>query len=125
MPLVRKRTRQAQQSLLTPDPVPVRIVGISTFGTADGFGPSTFTGMTLHAAQQHLSNKPNQLTAVLVKAAPGVSPSVLAARMRQVIPADLQAMTGTALRIPGRRVCLSAPVKLFLRTTPATTSWRR
>jgi hypothetical protein len=30
--------------------VTVRIVGIATFGTADGFGPSTFTGLTLDAA---------------------------------------------------------------------------
>ena len=29
-----------------------------TFGTADGFGPSTFTGLTLHAAQQHLTRQP-------------------------------------------------------------------
>jgi putative ABC transport system permease protein len=30
-------------TLLTPQPLRVHIVGISTFGTADGFGPGTFT----------------------------------------------------------------------------------
>src|SRR5205807_10218317 len=29
-------------TLLTPSPRSVRIVGLTTFGTADGFGPSTF-----------------------------------------------------------------------------------
>src|SRR5215469_11430372 len=42
-------------TLLTPRPVQIRIVGIATFGTADGFGPSTFTGLTLHAAQTELT----------------------------------------------------------------------
>ena len=30
-------------TLLTPQPERVRVVGITTFGSADGFGPSTFT----------------------------------------------------------------------------------
>ena len=42
-------------TLLTPQPLRVHIVGIATFGTADGFGPGTFTGMTLPAAQLHLT----------------------------------------------------------------------
>src|SRR3954452_7474474 len=84
-------------TLLTPDPVEVRIVGLATFGTADGFGPSTFTGMTLHAAQQHLTNHPHELSAVLVKASPGVSPAVLAARIRQAVPSGVQTTTGAAL----------------------------
>ena len=45
----------ATTTLLTPQPLRVHIVGITTFGTADGFGPSTFTGMTLHAARAHLA----------------------------------------------------------------------
>ena len=42
-------------TLLTPQPLRVHIVGIATFGTADGFGPGTFTGMTLPAARLHLT----------------------------------------------------------------------
>src|SRR5437764_901876 len=38
----------------TPDPVPVRIAGIATFGSEDGFGAAPFTALTLAAAQQHL-----------------------------------------------------------------------
>src|SRR5438874_1126214 len=41
----------------TPDPVSVRIVGIATFGSEDGFGRATFTAFTLAAAQQRLVAK--------------------------------------------------------------------
>jgi putative ABC transport system permease protein len=84
-------------TLLTPRPQQVRIVGIATFGTADGFGPSTFTGLTLHAAQQDLTNTPAQLTEILVKAAPGVSANALAGRLGGVLPTGVQTITGAQL----------------------------
>jgi putative ABC transport system permease protein len=86
-------------TLLTPQPLRVHIVGISTFGTADGFGPGTFTGMTLDAARAHLAGPkgPAELTEILVKAAPGVPDQELAARLRLVLPAGVQAITGTQL----------------------------
>ena len=62
-------------------PMQVRIVGIAAFGSADGFGPSTFTGMTLDAAQQHLTDSPDRLTEIRVEAEPGVSPEELASRI--------------------------------------------
>src|SRR5215472_137562 len=84
--------------LLTPRPVRVRIVGIATFGTADGFGPSTFTGLTLHAAEKDLTgSNPGQITQVLVRAAPGISPDKLAQRLQARLPAGLQAITGSQL----------------------------
>jgi putative ABC transport system permease protein len=84
-------------TLLTPQPLPVRIVGISTFGSADGFGPTTFTGLTLHAAQQHLTTNPDQLTEILVKAAPGVAPQELANRISATVPHGVEAITGSQL----------------------------
>jgi putative ABC transport system permease protein len=84
-------------TLLTPRPVRVIIVGIVTFGTADGFGPSTFTGMTLHAAQRYLTDNPRQLTSVLVQPASGVSPETLITRLRPVLPPGVQAITGSQL----------------------------
>jgi putative ABC transport system permease protein len=85
-------------TLLTPRPVQVRIVGIATFGTADGFGPSTFTGLTLHAAQADLTgSSPGQVTQVLVRAAPGVTPDQLAHRLQAELPAGLQSITGSQL----------------------------
>ena len=89
-------------TLLTPQPLRVHIVGISTFGTADGFGPGTFTGMTLDAARAHLTGPaspkgPAELTEILVKASPGVPDQELAARLRPVLPAGVQAITGAQL----------------------------
>lgn len=85
-------------TLLTPRPVRVRVVGIATFGSADGFGPSTFTGLTLHAAQTELTGStPGQLTEVLVRAATGVRPDRLADRIQAGLPAGLQAITGSQL----------------------------
>jgi putative ABC transport system permease protein len=88
----------ATTTLLTPRPVRVRIVGIATFGTADGFGPSTFTGLTLHAAQTYLTgSSPRRLTEVLVRARPNVTPEQLAQRLHAVLPAGLEAITGSQL----------------------------
>jgi putative ABC transport system permease protein len=85
-------------TLLTPRPVQIRIVGIATFGTADGFGPSTFTGLTLHAAQTDLTgSRPGQVTELLARAAPGTSPDQLAQRLQAQLPAGLQAITGSQL----------------------------
>src|SRR5436309_5084830 len=91
-------------TLLTQQPLRVHIVGIATFGTADGFGPGTFTGMTLPAAQLHLTGPggskgpgPAELSQILVRAAPGVPDAELAARLRPVLPAGVQAITGTQL----------------------------
>jgi putative ABC transport system permease protein len=84
-------------TLLTPAPRRVHIVGIATFGTADGFGSGTFTGMTLHAAQTELTRDPTQLTQIMVSAAPGVSASELAGRVQTVLPRTAQAITGKEL----------------------------
>lgn len=84
-------------TLLTPQPLRVRVVGISTFGSADGFCSNTFTGLTLHAAQLHLTDNPAQLTEILVTAAPGVSSDALAARLHGAVPSGVQAITGAQL----------------------------
>src|SRR5215469_813984 len=84
-------------TLLTPRPVRVVIVGIATFGTADGFGPSTFTGMTLLAAQRYLTSKWGQLSSILIKPSPGVSAGQLITRLRAVLPPGVQAVTGAKL----------------------------
>jgi putative ABC transport system permease protein len=84
-------------TLLTPQPVRARIVGITTYGTADGFGPSTFTGLTLHAAQRDLTDNPTELTEILVKAAPGIGADELAGRLSRSLPAGVQAITGSQL----------------------------
>ena len=57
----------------TPDPVKVKIVGISTFGDEAGIGASTFTAFTLASAQEHLTNRPDEVSTISVRAEPGVS----------------------------------------------------
>jgi putative ABC transport system permease protein len=85
-------------TLLTPQPLRVHIVGIATFGTADGFGTGTFTGMTLPAARLHLAGSgPAKVTQILVRATSGVPPGELATRLRAALPGGVEAITGTQL----------------------------
>ncbi len=81
-------------TLLTPVPVRVKIVGLSTFGSADGLGPTTFAGLTLPAAQRYLASGTNQINQVMVRARPGIEPAGLATRISRVLPPGLQAVTG-------------------------------
>ncbi len=81
----------------TPDPIRVTIVGIATFGDADGFGQTTFTAFTLPAAQANVTHQPGRVSTILVKAAPGVSSNALRARISSVLPRGVQAITGSDL----------------------------
>jgi putative ABC transport system permease protein len=81
----------------TPEPVPVKIVGIATFGSSDGLGQVTFTAFTLESAQQHLIHSTNQVGSIAVKAQPGVSQDELLNRVQRVLPADAEAITGSEL----------------------------
>jgi putative ABC transport system permease protein len=81
----------------TPQPVTVRIVGIATFGTADGFGPSTYTAFSLAGAERHISGRPGQVTSISVKAAPGVSQDTVVTRIQAALPQGVQSITGVQL----------------------------
>src|SRR6266536_4003646 len=81
----------------TPEPVPVTIVGISKFGSADGLGGVTFTAFTLESAQEHLLHRTDQVTSISVKAQSGVSQDALVNRIQRALPADVQAITGAKL----------------------------
>jgi putative ABC transport system permease protein len=80
-----------------PAPVTVRIVGIATFGSADGLGQVTFTAFTLEGAQEHLLGRSDQVGSVLVQARPGVSQDELLNRVQGVLPPDVEGITGSAL----------------------------
>ncbi|MFF3112201.1 FtsX-like permease family protein [Kitasatospora sp. NPDC057904] len=84
--------------LRTPDPVPVTVVGIATFGaSADGMGPSTFTAMTFADAERHLTPEgAGQASSIQLRATGGVSQQELAARIAPRLPAGVQAVTGAA-----------------------------
>jgi putative ABC transport system permease protein len=81
----------------TPDPVRVHIVGIATFGDADGLGMTTWTAFTLASAQAHVTHDATKVSAILVQAAPGVSSSTLQARIRAELPRGVDAITGAQL----------------------------
>ncbi len=80
--------------LRTPDPVPVTVVGIATFGGEDGMGQSTFTALTRSDAERYLGAEPGRASSILVRAAPGVSQQQLADALRPTLPDDVEAITG-------------------------------
>ena len=81
----------------TPEPVDVEIVGIATFGDADGLGQTTWTAFTLDAAQDAVTHQSGKVSSILVAAQPGVGSDVLRDRIAAVIPAGAEAITGRAL----------------------------
>jgi putative ABC transport system permease protein len=80
----------------TPEPVPLKLVGIATFGSADGFGSATYAAFTLETAEQRLL-PPGRVSSILVKAAPGVSQSEVVQRIRPALPAGDEVVTGAQL----------------------------
>lgn len=81
----------------TPTPVPVRVVGIATFGDADSAGGSTMAAFTLAGAQHHLLGDTSHLTSVVVKAQPGVDAAALRDRIAPLAPSGAEVVTGAEL----------------------------
>jgi putative ABC transport system permease protein len=84
-------------TLQTPRPVRVRIVGIATFASADGFGESTYTAFALPAAQRLVLSRTDRISSIRVKAAFGTSQEQLVARLQRVLPRGMQALSGRQL----------------------------
>jgi len=80
-----------------PEPLEVTITGIAKFGSEDGMAGATYAGFTTEAAQDLLFTEPGQITSVRVAADDGVSQSELVDRITPLLPADTEALTGTAL----------------------------
>ncbi|MET7455690.1 FtsX-like permease family protein [Streptomyces sp. NPDC005574] len=81
-------------TLRTPDPVRVTIVGLATFGGADGMAQVTFTGMTRADAEKYLTATPGLAASIRVRAGPGVSQRELVDRLTPVLPKGVEAVTG-------------------------------
>ncbi|MFN8040882.1 MAG: ABC transporter permease [Acidimicrobiales bacterium] len=81
----------------TPTPVPVKVVGIATFGEADSAGGSTIAAFTLAGAQHHLLGDPSRITSVVVRAQPGVTPTALRDRLLPLAPDGAEVVTGAEL----------------------------
>jgi putative ABC transport system permease protein len=81
----------------TPSPVTVRIVGIATYGSADGAGQTTFTAFTLPAAERYLASGSDRASSIVVTADRGVSQEALAARLAPIVPSGDEVITGAQL----------------------------
>lgn len=77
-----------------PAPLEVTVVGISTFGDADGFGETTMTAFTFDAAQQHVMRQPGTVGSIVVNAADGQDAEQLRAELAQLLPGGVEAVTG-------------------------------
>jgi putative ABC transport system permease protein len=82
-------------TLLTPEPVEVTIVGLARFGDTDGLGGVTYTAFDLPSAQEHVLKSTDQVSSVVVQGEDGVDQSELADRIGAVLPAGVEATTGT------------------------------
>jgi putative ABC transport system permease protein len=84
-------------TLLTPEPVDVTIVGISTFGDEDGLGGVTFTAFSLAGAMEHVTKDPDGVSGIGLRASDGVSQDELVARVAEVLPPGAEAVSGAAV----------------------------
>ena len=84
-------------TVLTPQPIRVRIVGIARFAGEDSFGGSSYVSFTLAGAERYIAKRPDTISNVVVRAAPGVSPEQLVARVRPVLPGGVEALAGSQL----------------------------
>jgi putative ABC transport system permease protein len=84
-------------TLLTPEPVEVSIVGISTFGDEDGLGGVTFTAFTLEGAMEHVTKNPDGVSSIAVRAEDGISQDELVTRVGDVLPDGVEAVSGTSV----------------------------
>ena len=84
-------------TLLTPDPVPVTVVGIATFGEDDGAGTATTTWLSDADARTRLVAGRDSVSSVVVAADDGVGADELRDRISASLPAAAEAVTGSDL----------------------------
>ncbi len=83
-------------TLRTPELLPVTVVGIATFGSADSLGGTTYAGLTFAQAQKYLG-VPGKVNAIALQAKPGVDQDQLKAAVQPLLPAGTEAVTGSQL----------------------------
>jgi putative ABC transport system permease protein len=84
-------------TVLTPEPVEVTIVGVSTFGDQDGLGGVTFTAFSLEGAMEHVTKDPDGVSTIAVRAADGTSQAELVSRVDDVLPNGVEAVSGSSV----------------------------
>ena len=81
----------------TPQPVEVTVVGIATFGGADGLGETTWTAFTLEGAQELVTRSPGEVSTIVAQADSGLSSDELRSRIDKALPDGIEAITGAEL----------------------------
>lgn len=84
-------------SVLVPDQVAVRVVGIVAFGTSDSMAGSTFTGFAPADASRLLGGGQPGVSEIRVAATPGTDDEALAADVGAVVPTGVEVITGDEL----------------------------
>ncbi len=86
-----------ETTVRTPDPIPVTIVGLATFGEADSQGPVTYAAFSTAQAAELFMPDPSAVSSIAVSAAPGVSQDDLVRRIDAVLPDGVESLTGAEL----------------------------
>lgn len=81
----------------SPELIDVEVVGIATYGSADGLSDTTFTAFTLDAARDVLLGGADRLSAIRVQSEDGVSEGELVDRLEPLLPQGAEAITATDL----------------------------
>jgi len=83
--------------VLTPDRIPVTIVGLATYGDTERVGGVTYVAFDTDTAQQILAGSETQISSVLVRGTDGVSATELEGSIASSLPGGVEAITGADL----------------------------
>ncbi len=92
-----------ETTVLTPEPVPVTVVGLATYGGTENVGGVTYLAFDTDSAQQLFAGRSDSITAVLVRAEDGVDATELEARIAATLPDGIEALTGAELTAEQQR----------------------
>jgi putative ABC transport system permease protein len=102
-------------TVLTPEPVPVTVVGVAAFGDEDRAGTATNVWFDTERARQHLLGGQDRFSTVLVTTRPGGDDASVLTDVRRVLPPGVEALTGAALA-KEQRAAVDDDFLGFLRT---------
>jgi putative ABC transport system permease protein len=86
-----------ETTILTPEPVPVTIVGTVTIGGEDALGSVTYVGLVPSQAEALFAPGPDQASGIVIAADEGVSQVELADAIAPTLPDGLEVLTGDEL----------------------------
>ncbi|WP_149262077.1 ABC transporter permease [Actinomadura sp. K4S16] len=100
-------------AVLTPEKVPVTVVGISMFGDQEAFGETSFTAFSLEGARRYVAKGTDRISGVSIRAQDGVDQGELASRVRAVLPSGVQALSKKAQVEEGMSLVQNGFLRVF------------